>query len=72
MEEIFRRQGFFVLCTGGVLPGDVGSSIVGLHFLRNTTSRIDSPEEVFNSEKSVQGDTSWIGVIYNPEGGANF
>ncbi|MCF8108262.1 MAG: aminotransferase class III-fold pyridoxal phosphate-dependent enzyme [Desulfohalobiaceae bacterium] len=50
LEEIFRRQGFSVQCTGGGLPGDVGSSIVGLHFLRDTTSRIDSPEEVFNPE----------------------
>jgi glutamate-1-semialdehyde aminotransferase len=54
LEEVFRRHGFHVQSTGGGLPGNAGSSLIGLHFLKDATSQVNSPEDVFNPEKCDQ------------------
>ncbi len=50
LEEVFRKHGFHVQSTGDGLPGNSGSSLIGLHFLRDKTYRINCPEDVFNPE----------------------
>jgi glutamate-1-semialdehyde 2,1-aminomutase len=52
IEEIFNRQGFNVLCTGGDESITPHSSVVGVHFLRRKIDRFVSPEEVWDPEVS--------------------
>jgi len=51
IEQIFKNQGFNVLCTGldaEVIPE---SSLVGVHFLHESADRITSPEQVWDTDK---------------------
>jgi glutamate-1-semialdehyde 2,1-aminomutase len=50
VEQIFNTHGFNVRCTG--YPDTVAkkSSILGVHFLKDTVDRIDSPDQVWNPE----------------------
>ncbi|MDZ7759261.1 MAG: aminotransferase class III-fold pyridoxal phosphate-dependent enzyme [Desulfovermiculus sp.] len=50
LEEVFRRHGFHVQSTGGGIPGNAGSSLIGFHFLRDKNCRVNSPDDVFNPE----------------------
>ena len=50
LEEIFRTYGFNVKCTGDGQSVAPHSSIVGIHFLRENCDRVESPEQVWNSE----------------------
>ncbi len=51
IEKIFRHHGFLVTCTG--LDTDIipESSMVGVHFLHESTDRITSPEKVWSANK---------------------
>jgi glutamate-1-semialdehyde 2,1-aminomutase len=50
IEEIFNTYGFNVKCTG--YPDSVieSSSLLGVHFLKDTLDRIDSPDQAWNPE----------------------
>jgi glutamate-1-semialdehyde 2,1-aminomutase len=48
IENIFESYGFFVRCTGDGNPVAKNSSVIGVHFLHNPGSRIESPEQVWN------------------------
>jgi glutamate-1-semialdehyde 2,1-aminomutase len=50
IENIFATYGFHVRCTGDGYPVAKSSSVVGVHFLHDPCSRIDSPEQVWNPE----------------------
>lgn len=50
IEKIFESFGFFVRCTGDGSPVTDNSSVVGVHFLHDPSSRIDSPEQVWNPD----------------------
>jgi glutamate-1-semialdehyde 2,1-aminomutase len=50
IEEIFRAHGFNVRCTGYPDQRFTKSSIVGVHFLKDSIDRIDSPDQVWNPE----------------------
>jgi glutamate-1-semialdehyde 2,1-aminomutase len=49
IESIFRSQGFNVTCTGGSNDLDIESSVIGVHFLKQGTGRITSPNQVWNA-----------------------
>lgn len=50
IENIFSAYGFFVKCTGDGNPVAKNSSVVGVHFLHDPSSRIESPEQVWNPD----------------------
>ncbi len=50
IESIFAAYGFNVRCTGDGNSVARNSSLVGVHFLRESRDRIESPEQVWNPE----------------------
>ena len=50
IENIFKTHGFSVKCTGDGSPMAKNSSVVGVHFLHDPNSRIESPEQVWNPD----------------------
>jgi glutamate-1-semialdehyde 2,1-aminomutase len=50
IEEIFTTHGFNVKCTGYPDTVTERSSLLGVHFLKDTIERIDSPDQVWNPE----------------------
>jgi glutamate-1-semialdehyde 2,1-aminomutase len=50
IEEIFNAHGFNVKCTGDGGSVAKNSSIVGVHFLRDTFDQIISPDQVWNGD----------------------
>lgn len=48
IEDIFSTYGFNVRCTGDGNSVARNSSVVGVHFLHEDCSRIESPEQVWN------------------------
>ena len=50
IEEIFNTHGFKVKCTG--YPDGIaeGSSLLGVHFLKDSVECIDSPDQAWNPE----------------------
>ena len=50
IENIFASYGFHVRCSGDGHPVTKNSSIVGVHFLHDPNTRIESPEQVWNPE----------------------
>jgi len=50
IEEIFTSLGFNVKCTGYENSVVEGSSVVGVHFLKEDVEQIVSPEQLWNPE----------------------
>jgi glutamate-1-semialdehyde 2,1-aminomutase len=50
IEEIFNTHGFNVRCTGYPDGITESSSLLGVHFLKDTVDRIDSPDQAWNPE----------------------
>jgi len=50
VEETFAKYGFNVKCTGYGDSIIENSSVVGVHFLKDNTERIKSPEQVWNPD----------------------
>ncbi|UCB44491.1 MAG: aminotransferase class III-fold pyridoxal phosphate-dependent enzyme [Spirochaetota bacterium] len=50
IEEIFTTHGFNVRCTGHPNGVTEYSSLLGVHFLKDTIDRLDSPDQAWNPE----------------------